>query len=771
MAPANPPRERVGPGPAGALLPVLLALGAPACRSLAGGAPDAEVDVDAWVRELADASAIREAIAERTAALDGTDGDARLHFELGQLHEALAGHEPGLSPDLHDQAVTEYDQARAHPAFEVEAARRMAPLLVELDREREALSVLEGLGLEDAPARAVYEARLQAGDLLEELGDPLGARERFYVASRLRPDPRDDTALGRIVRLHAARLDEAGEADAVVSGRPVRDWSRDLLDYSLEISAASRDEGEPPRPAEWAAAALEGRDRADVLEGVSLRSAGERAPTSTARRGLEAVMRRAHADEAFGGQATEALEGWVDVLAGERALSPPALERLPANWHEPARLELTALVEDPVPTMEELEHWVSAPRRRHTVSRAVRSLAQTRAREGATESAADVYAEALARRIAPGREQYLPGAPLAGRSDVELNTALDLAELLHEHRGELEDADARLDALLAEYADRDVFEELESGRKPEDVQRFHVVVGRIHGDRGRWQLDDWSAAPLHLQRAAELSPVPDPALNEELAVGLEERGHPLRAIDAYVAAERAYLERGDEREARRMFEAVCDLSRRACEELGREALEAARLVQSSVGWYVGLSGGITDRDDSSNSIRQDLSNRGHNVTVDYDDNRDGIKVFGGYRFAGPLALELGYTDVEGAETVVLARPPFQSGIEKDVADVHPLSGEGVSLTLLLHVLEGERFSTFAKAGWWWWDSDLDVEVVPGPGFGGGSADFSDSGSDPILGLGVHYRLKDGFGLRAEFERYFLDSEHLDFASIGIVLSL
>ena len=99
---------------------------------------------------------------------------------------------------------------------------------------------------------------------------------------------------------------------------------------------------------------------------------------------------------------------------------------------------------------------------------------------------------------------------------------------------------------------------------------------------------------------------------------------------------------------------------------------------------------------------------------------------------------------------------------------HPVLTLMVTLSLVVFPYEGEKFSTFGRFGVWWWDAEVDVEIIGG--LPGERADVDDSDFDPFLGLGTQYMISPRFGLRLEYERYFLDDNDLDFASLGIVFN-
>lgn len=133
-------------------------------------------------------------------------------------------------------------------------------------------------------------------------------------------------------------------------------------------------------------------------------------------------------------------------------------------------------------------------------------------------------------------------------------------------------------------------------------------------------------------------------------------------------------------------------------------------------WYVGLGLGQADDDQLA-------------------ENDTSWKFFTGYQVNKYLGLELGYVDLGDYIAGLLS----QDGFFLDVIALLPL---------------GENFAIFAKAGAFSWSVEL-------------SDVASDTGTDGILGLGAHYRLRSTT-IRIELER-FLDvaGGDVDLISAGL----
>jgi OOP family OmpA-OmpF porin len=61
---------------------------------------------------------------------------------------------------------------------------------------------------------------------------------------------------------------------------------------------------------------------------------------------------------------------------------------------------------------------------------------------------------------------------------------------------------------------------------------------------------------------------------------------------------------------------------------------------------------------------------------------------------------------------------------------------------------GERFGLMAKAGFFRWDMDLNVSSSV---FGSGSA--SETGFDPMFGIGGLFNISEKLGVRVEYEKF------------------
>lgn len=122
--------------------------------------------------------------------------------------------------------------------------------------------------------------------------------------------------------------------------------------------------------------------------------------------------------------------------------------------------------------------------------------------------------------------------------------------------------------------------------------------------------------------------------------------------------------------------------------------------------------------------------------IDLDSDGTPTKLFAGYRMNRFFAVQLDYIDFgESSGTANLL------DVRNDTSGIAPT----VIGTLPIGFVE-----LFAKVGMMWYDVDLDVENDP---------TFSDSGEDPIYGVGVGVTLVERLSLRLEYD--IVDVDTLD----------
>lgn len=162
-------------------------------------------------------------------------------------------------------------------------------------------------------------------------------------------------------------------------------------------------------------------------------------------------------------------------------------------------------------------------------------------------------------------------------------------------------------------------------------------------------------------------------------------------------------------------------------------LSAAAMFIPSIAlsqWYIGAEVGQIDTElDVGPDYSEDV------VTTDDD---TGYKVFAGYNVSSNFAAEFGYGD--------LGEYKFN-----DIGDQVDLEFTAWYATLIGRVQIAERWKMFGRLGYAYWDTDLSyTNTYTEPHF---SSSRSDSGFDPVLGLGFLYSPTDMLDIRFEWEQF------------------
>jgi len=701
--------------------------------------------VDALIAEteaLADAGDLAGAIARVEAQLPEVEDDFRLRFALGWYQGRLAGRSMDEERREHlAAAVRQYDAALELRPGHFDAGANKALALVALGEHARALEVASGLVAAATDDERRYAALVFEGDILADpdnaQGDADAALARYREAYQL--DPRDDVAPLRTVDLKI-RLASSEPGGA--------HWREDLFVTSIDLH-------------------LVGFERAASAGFLALvRLCAEKALSSLVR--------------------------WVEVEGQRRAFSAESLELLPPGEACPdlAELleELRGLALEPAARAEGLVAWRRELPRRHAAALALQTLARASVLDGRPiEEAIAIHEAALGIHtrkppslnghpvpvpLAPPPEAYDPGGELEGRPDVGLDIAVDLLLLLHENAGELDPDRTRIWNLVTKEPLRGFAHQLASGelasreRARAERQRARTALGLVMGELFGWK----SIAQLELEEALRVAgeepAVELPGLYRTIGDGLADPGPPVGAVDAYREAVRRYLDEGSALEARAVFEPA----RKVAQRTESEFYELDRLLHPTKGWYMGAALGVTEGSSTAQDVGDDLRAAGADVEVELDDNDFGARVYGGYRFARPFAVELGFTSLAGPSSSVVEQAPGDDLVAK-VAAAHPVTGEGITAAALWLPYESRRFALHLKGGAWFWVSDIDVEVTTSDGTTS-TTELREDGVDPLLGLGLQYRVSHPWILRLEYERYFLqESDFIDMLSLGFLVKL
>jgi hypothetical protein len=181
-------------------------------------------------------------------------------------------------------------------------------------------------------------------------------------------------------------------------------------------------------------------------------------------------------------------------------------------------------------------------------------------------------------------------------------------------------------------------------------------------------------------------------------------------------------------------------------------------------WYVGASIGGAALSSSDGDVEGDLAKLAYDVGVNLDDVTTAYRFYGGYRFAQPFALELGYADHGTIHSTVGPEP--STGLAQfldDLARTHPASGSGPTLAVRALLVGNDDLSLGAKLGVWRWQADIDVRTSSS------KVHIDRDGTDPFYGLDLAWHPGPWGAVKLELERYDIGDEHTDVLSFGVEL--
>jgi OmpA-OmpF porin, OOP family len=191
---------------------------------------------------------------------------------------------------------------------------------------------------------------------------------------------------------------------------------------------------------------------------------------------------------------------------------------------------------------------------------------------------------------------------------------------------------------------------------------------------------------------------------------------------------------------------------------------AGSLQAAELDAYLGAGGGAARTDATAADLEAALSARGYSARAGMDRSDTGFKVFGGLRLNRYFGAEIGYVDLGKVTSIVDATVGDPGALVADVAQVHPYSVSGLTLSGVAALPLGQSFTLFAKAGLLRWDADIEAQLVPA---GSPRADRGASGTDATFGIGLRWA-PARWGVQAEWERFRTDRNDIDLASMSVI---
>ena len=710
-------------------------------------------------------ASIEEGIRLLQAELDKPSSAPRaqalMQFVLGWLRYRLAGEAGGDEAELM-KAAAAYEAVLEALPDHAAARANMIEIYSELGKFSLAVTALTGLLEKETDGELAYSIRIDIGDLYAKSAETSKALGAYGAAFAQLPS--DDTAPERIVALAAAAEDHT------LGGQLVSYCDRFAASGAVEVALAGVEiligdalaDPDPDRDADAPASYIEKwADIAathDRLSSTHLSRLASIGPSNALITELARVVRLL--------KGTEDLKNLVDPRVPRDATDPIDASKLTV-----------------------IEHWAAPPTRRAIMAKAMQSVARRMALEASDDATvndrvARIYDRAM--RFAPrtwrrdeatGDYVQVPG--FAGRPDVRLDIAIDLAVFLHTHAKALDAKAKRFDDLIVTELSEEIYDRVP--RSEAETLKYFGLLGLVYGEKAQagGVSRGTSADVVHRERAIRfLSRLikehdePLPQLSERLAETLASADRPVLALERYLEAAQGYIASDARDFGVALLPPARVVARQNTMALGDRIRELEALLDPELGLYVGGAYGLTDGSKSDAELQDELSRNGHDTTVGgFDDNNHGWKAFIGYDLEGPFALELGYTWQEGPSSTITENTssPNSSNLVRDVQLQHPIAGEGPTLSLVAYPYVCDDFAVFARVGMWYWKSQLDVTVVPATGSRTMVHAESSRDLDPYVGLGGDYHVTEWLSARLEYERYFLNDDTVDMWSLGLLL--
>ncbi len=194
------------------------------------------------------------------------------------------------------------------------------------------------------------------------------------------------------------------------------------------------------------------------------------------------------------------------------------------------------------------------------------------------------------------------------------------------------------------------------------------------------------------------------------------------------------------------------------------ALQANAADDDSTKWYVGGTFGSARSYVTADRIDAALAREGYAVTSNVSNkSRAAWRAYGGYEITPWLSLEGGYTDL-GEVKVEFAG--FLADVDRFLIDANalqPPSAKGYDASLVGRLRFGTYWAVFARAGAFFWDAKYETRSV-----GGQYVRRKDDDTSSLASIGIEARIARHWTLNAEFTRYGIDGDHVDFGGVGAV---
>jgi len=199
----------------------------------------------------------------------------------------------------------------------------------------------------------------------------------------------------------------------------------------------------------------------------------------------------------------------------------------------------------------------------------------------------------------------------------------------------------------------------------------------------------------------------------------------------------------------------------SCSTAGRSPRQEVEWFQR--GLYLGASAGVATSTADEGDLERDIDaiHPGSEV-IDYDDEDFAWKLYAGFRFNRPFAIEGGWVELGTVTSEISTTAPDVDDFLRQVEEVHPFLGGGPFLGGRYYVIDTNRFHLGLGAGLWWWNAEVETKAATGE-----EMNPDDDQFDPYFGVNAIWDVSGRLSVRIDFERYYLDDFEADVFTAGL----
>jgi len=199
----------------------------------------------------------------------------------------------------------------------------------------------------------------------------------------------------------------------------------------------------------------------------------------------------------------------------------------------------------------------------------------------------------------------------------------------------------------------------------------------------------------------------------------------------------------------------------SCSAVGRSPRQEVEWFQRGI--YLGASAGVATSTADQGDLQRDVDDifPGSQVT-DYDDEDLAWKLYAGFRFNRPFAIEAGWVELGRITSEISTSAPDVEGFLKQVEEIHPFLGAGPFLGARYYIIDTNRFHLGLGAGIWRWNAEVETKAASGEKMDPDADEF-----DPYFGVNAIWDFTERFSIRGDFERYYLDDFEADVITAGL----